>query len=199
MACALVPLVLITAGLLSGCGGGSGDGGVSPYSVSGVVKDAALLSAISGATVSAQTLITSTAGNGSFLLSNLTQSPVPLTIHASGHQDLVTAVTATSNPLNLGTLYLAPTHTLGRGDVTGRVLLGALSAVGVSVFSGLAQATSDENGQFRLYNLPAGAQTLTLASLDRIYMAQKAVTVVADSTVSAGNVYLSNGPPPPPL
>ena len=196
IACALILLALLAAGLLSGCAGGGGAALV--LTVSGTVQDAALLTAIVGATASAQGQSVATGAGGFFALGNLTQNPVALSVAAAGHQTLATSVSVPGAALNVGTLYLAPNPVAGRGAVTGGAYLGANPAAGVTVFSGTSQALSDSAGQFRLYNLLPGVQVLTLVTADRIYMAQKSVSIVADSTVSAGNILLTSGPPPPP-
>lgn len=168
--------------------------------VSGTVQDAASLAGIVGATVSAQGLSTTTTTGGFFALGNLTQNPVALTVTAPAHQTYLTSVSVPGAALNVGTIYLAPTHVAGRGDVTGRALLSGVPTAGVSVLvNGVTQAVTNSAGQFHAYNLPPGVVALILVTSNSVYMAQKTVTIVADTTISAGDIALTSGPPPPPL
>jgi hypothetical protein len=194
---ALITLLALAALLLPGCGGSSGGGG--PFTITGFVEDGASLAAVSGGTVSAQGHQTTTSSDGFFTLANVPQNPVTLSVTAPGYAQLVTVVQVPGAAQSVGTLYLAPVHVGGTGQVTGTVTVGGVAAAGAMILGGGSQSTSNDQGQFNLYNVTAGVQNLTVASADRADMAVAAVTVVADTTVSAGYIALSVGPPPVPL
>jgi hypothetical protein len=175
-----------------------GSAGVSTRSVSGIVADNASQSAVSGATVSAQGQQTTTASDGSFALTNLLQNPVVLTVNASGYQSLVTSVPAPAASQSIGELFLVPVHTAGTGTVTGTVEIEGAPVAAASLSAGLAQALTNAQGAFTLYNVTPGVQTLTVTSADHSDTSTATVTVLADQTVSAGIIQLTGGPPPPP-
>ncbi|NLO73544.1 MAG: carboxypeptidase-like regulatory domain-containing protein [candidate division WS1 bacterium] len=182
---------------LYGCGGGGG----SPVSMSvaGYLVDAGTRTPLGGATVSAQGQTIYSESNGYFTLTRLTRNPVVLTIRAAGHEDLSHSVTVVGGSMNVGTLALRPLHTPNTGNVTGYVTLNGAPAASASVVAGTREARTSSEGGFTLFNVPPGTVTLTAASADRVFMGSGQVTVVADTTVSAGTIQLISGPPPPPI
>ena len=192
----LLLLLVLAATALVGCGGG---GGGVPLTVSGYVADAGTRSAVVGAVVSAQGQTVSTGDNGIFALTNLTTNPVMLTVGATAYQGLQQSVQVIGGALNVGTLYLAPAHTSGTGEVMGTVTSSGAPAVNVRVFNETRLARTDAQGNFTLYNVPAGPRTLTATNSDQTAMAFASVNVPAEGTVSAGIIALKGGPPPPPI
>lgn len=193
-------LVLPLALFLFGCGGGGGAGPLNLI-VSGIIADDGTLVGITGATVSSQGQTANTLGDGSFILYNLTQNPATLTLGAAGYQGRQEEITILGGAVNIGTLYLKPTHIGGTGIVTGQVTLNQFSAVGAIVFfDEWHTATTDQNARFTLYNVPAGNQTLTATNAAWTVVGYKHnVPVPADGTVDAGVIDMRSGPPPPPL
>jgi len=193
-------LVLPLALFLFGCGGGGG-GGLLNLIVSGVVADAGTLAGIPNATVSSQGQTTNTLGDGSFILYNLTQNAATLTLGAAGYQGRQKEIRILGGAVNIGTLYLKPTHIGGTGIVTVQVTLGGFPLVGAFVFFDQSHtATTDQNARFTLYNIPAGVQTLTATNTARTVVGYVYdVPVPADGTVDAGVIDMRSGPPPPPV
>jgi len=145
--------------------------------------------ALSGASVSAGGLSTTSAADGSYALNNLPAGQT--TIHASltGFQSGSTTVTVVA-----ATTTAAPAITLvsGSGSITGSVKTTAGAAIaGASVGYGGGTATTDANGNYTLTGVPVGTVQL-VASASGFQSATQNVTVNGGAT-STANFALAAG------
>ena len=126
---------------------------LNPGNVTGSVVDGNG-QALSGATVSAAGLTTSTAADGSYALSNLPAGQTTINASLTGFQSGSTTVTVVA-----ATTTAAPAITLvsGSGSITGSVKTTAGAAIaGASVGFGGGTATTDANGNYTLTGVPVG-------------------------------------------
>lgn len=194
--------VLAVAIALAGCGGGgdsSGNGG-GTITVSGHVVDDGSLTFVQGARVVASTgQETTTDASGSFDLTGLPDSVSSVTVTKSGYTSTAVAVSAGSGDRSVGIVYLPPALLAGNGKVTGLVT-SAGSGVGGAVITAVgASATSHSDGTFTLYNVPAGACTVSARSADGLSGGSANTTVVAGTSVSVSIALTTQPPPPPPI
>jgi len=160
----------------------------NPGNVTGSVVDSNG-AALSGASVSAGGLSTTSAADGSYALNNLPAGQT--TIHASltGFQSGSTTVTVVA-----ATTTAAPAITLvsGSGSITGSVKTTAGAAIaGASVGYGGGTTTTDGNGNYTLTGVPVGTVQL-VASASGFQSATQNVAVNGGAT-STANFALAAG------
>ncbi|MBM3471773.1 MAG: carboxypeptidase-like regulatory domain-containing protein [Armatimonadetes bacterium] len=204
---ARVSIAVLLAGFLAatitGCGGSGAGGGVA--TVTGRVVDDGTQAPVANATARVgNTASAQTGADGRFTINDAPTGNQMLSVTAGGHDSSNVPVTLSAGQNSVGTVYLAPTLNLGRGAVTGRLVLASNNSAvsGGIVQSGTISALSraDGSGRFTLYNVPAGSAQVnfydpsTTAGTIRFN-----VPVSSGQTTDLGNVLLSFGPPPPPL
>ena len=144
---------------------------------------------LSGATVSAAGLTTSTAADGSYVLSNLPAGQITIDASLTGFQSGSTTVSVVA-----ATTTAAPAITLvsGSGSITGSVKSTAGAAIaGASVGFGGGTATTDANGNYTLAGVPVGTVQL-VASASGFQSVTQSVTVSGGAT-STANFTLAAG------
>ncbi len=192
---AVVTVILIFALVcLSGCGGGT----EALLRLLGLVVDDGSLQPIPGARIVASNGVEAITGaDGSFDAAGFPASGT-VTITATGYQNTTVAINTQNNELDLGKVYLVPAALAGTGTVSGIVTTaGGATAPGASIRASDREATSRADGSYRLYNVPAGFQTLFAASADRGTSGTVNVTVLSNFETIA-NIRLSIQPPLPP-
>ena len=144
---------------------------------------------LSGATVSAAGLTTSTAADGSYALSSLPAGQTTIKASLTGFQSGSATVTVVA-----ATTTAAPAITLvsGSGSITGSVKTTAGAAIaGASVGYGGGTATSDANGNYTLTGVPVGTVQL-VASASGFQSVTQSVAVNGGAT-STANFALAAG------
>ena len=144
---------------------------------------------LSGATVAAAGLTTSTAADGSYALNNLPAGQTTINASLTGFQSGSTTVTVVA-----ATTTAAPAITLvsGSGSITGSVRTTAGAAIaGASVGYGGGTATTDANGNYTLTGVPVGTVQL-VASASGFQSVTQSVTVSGGAT-STANFTLAAG------
>jgi len=162
---------------------------INPGNVTGTVVDGNG-QPLSGATVSAAGLTTSTAADGSYALNNLPAGSTTINASLTGFQSGSTTVTVVA-----ATTTAAPAITLvyGSGSITGSVKTTAGAAIaGASVGFGGGTATTDANGNYTLTGVPVGTVQL-VASASGFQSVTQSVTVNGGAT-STANFTLSAAP-----
>lgn len=163
-------------------------------SVAGTVSDATSAVAIEGAVVTIGTFSDTSDATGAYLLSGITAGTQTVTATKTGYENYtstVTVVADTTVPKNIAMTSSAPEP--GKGHVTGKVIDENGNALsGVTVTSGTTTTTTDSNGEYTLMNLNPGVVTISFAktSYDSTTLS---VTVVADQTVPANTVTMTQG------
>jgi hypothetical protein len=163
---------------------------INPGNVTGTVVDGNG-QALSGATVSAAGLSTSTAANGSYALNNLPAGQTIIKASLTGFQSGSTTVTVVA-----ATTTAAPAITLvsGSGSIAGSVKTTAGAAIaGASVGYGGGTATTDANGNYALTGVPVGTVQL-VASASGFQSVTQSVMVNGGAT-STANFTLAAAPP----
>ena len=161
---------------------------INPGNVAGSVVDSNG-AALSGATVTAAGLTTSTAADGSYALNNLPAGQTTIQASLTGFQSGSTTVTVVA-----ATTTAAPAITLvsGSGSVTGNVKSTSGAAIaGASVGFGGGTATTDANGNYTLTGVPVGTIQL-VASASGFQSMTQSVTVSGGAT-STANFTLAPG------
>jgi len=161
---------------------------VNPGNVTGSVVDSNG-AALSGATVTAAGLTTSTAADGSYALNNLPAGQTTIQASLTGFQSGSTTVTVVA-----ATTTAAPAITLvsGSGSITGNVKSTSGTAIaGASVGFGGGTATTDANGNYTLTGVPVGTVQL-VASASGFQSVTQSVTVSGGAT-STANFTLAPG------
>jgi hypothetical protein len=162
---------------------------INPGNVTGTVADGNG-QALSGATVSAAGLSTTTAADGTYALNNLPAGQTTIQASLTGFQSgsvTVTVVAATTTP--------APAITLisSSGAISGSVKSSMGAAIaGASVGYGGGTATTDSNGNYTLAGVPVGTVQL-VASASGFQSVTQSVTV-AGGTTSTANFTLTAAP-----
>ena len=206
MNCRTLIAILLAGSFLSalaGCGGGTGGGGVA--TVTGRVVDDGTQVGIANATARVgNTASAQTGGDGRFTISDAPTGSQMLTVTAAGHDSSNLPVTLTAGQNSVGLVYMAPTLNLGRGAITGRLVLAsdgtAVSDGTVQSGSASAVSRSDGSGQFTLYNVPVGSVQVNFYDPNsRASTIRFNVPVSSGQTTDLHDVMLSFGPPPPPL
>ncbi len=144
---------------------------------------------LSGATVSAAGLSTTSAADGSYMLSNLPAGQTTIQASLTGFQSGSASVAVVA-----GTTTAAPAITLvsGSGSITGSVKNTSGGAiVGASVGFGGGTATTDANGNYTLTGVPVGTVQL-VASASGFQSSTQSVTVTGGNT-STANFTLAAG------
>lgn len=144
---------------------------------------------LSGATVSAAGLTTSTAADGSYALNNLPAGQTTIQASLTGFQSGSATVTVVA-----ATTTAAPAITLvsGSGSITGSVKTTAGAAIaGASVGYGGGSATTDANGNYTLTGVPVGTVQL-VASASGFQSVTQSVVVNGGAT-STANFALAAG------
>jgi hypothetical protein len=161
---------------------------INPGNVTGTVVDGNG-QPLSGATVSAAGLTTSTAADGSYALNSLPAGQTTINASLTGFQSGSTTVTVVA-----ATTTSAPAITLvsGSGSITGSVRTTAGAAIsGASVGYGGGTATTDTNGNYTLTGVPVGTVQL-VASASGFQSVTQSVTVSGGAT-STANFTLAAG------
>jgi hypothetical protein len=162
---------------------------INPGNVTGTVVDGNG-QPLSGATVSAAGLTTSTADDGSYALNNLPAGSTTIKASLTGFQSGSTTVTVVA-----ATTTAAPAITLisGSGSITGSVKTTAGAAIaGASVGFGGGTAITDANGNYTLNGVPVGTVQL-VASASGFQSVTQSVTVSGGAT-STANFTLAAAP-----
>ncbi|HEV7523264.1 MAG TPA: carboxypeptidase regulatory-like domain-containing protein [Candidatus Angelobacter sp.] len=162
---------------------------INPGNVTGSVVDGNG-AALSGATVSAVGLSTTTTANGSYALNNLPAGQTTITASLTGFQPGSTTVSVVA-----ATTTAAPAITLisSSGTISGTVQSSAGAAIsGASVGYGGGTTTTDANGNYSLAGVPVGTVQL-VASAGGFQSATQSVAVSGGKT-SAANFTLAPGP-----
>jgi Domain of unknown function (DUF1929)/Carboxypeptidase regulatory-like domain len=153
----------------------------NPGNVTGAVADGNG-QALSGATVSAAGLSTSSGGDGSYALNNLPAGQTTILASLTGYQPGSASVSVVA-----AATTAAPTITLisATGAISGTVKNSAGSPiVGASVGYGGGTTTTDSNGNYTLTGIPVGTVQL-VASAQGFQSATQSVTVVGGKTSTA--------------
>jgi len=161
---------------------------INPGNVTGTVVDGNG-QPLSGATVSAAGLTTSTAADGSYALNNLPAGQTTIIASLTGFQAGSTSVTVVA-----ATTTAAPAITLvsSSGSIAGSVKTTAGAAIaGASVGYGGGTATTDANGNYTLTGVPVGTVQL-VASASGFQSVTQSVTVNGGAT-STANFTLAAG------
>ena len=192
-----VVIITLAVGLtcLSGCGGGDS----ALVRLLGQVLDDGSLAAVQGAR-----MVVSPGGaqgtsdvNGNFDVAGV-PATTTVTITASGYQNTTLQLANQTGEVDLGKIYLVPAPVAGTGTVSGLVTTaGGAAAPGASVRAADREAKTRTNGTYKLYNVPAGFQTLFAASADRSTSGTVNVTVLGQFETIA-NIRLTIQPPLPP-
>jgi hypothetical protein len=191
-------LVLVAVGLAGCSGSSSGSSSGGEATLTGFAVDAGSRAALAGAVAEAQGHSATADNGGFFTLAGLTSGTVSLTVSAAGHQTTTVSVSLPGGGLALGQVPLPPLHVAGDGDVSGQVTLSGVGVADARVVVGSVQSLTDASGNFTLYNVPAGPETLTAADSGGISVGVLTVVVPADGHLTGVVIALSGGPPPPP-
>jgi hypothetical protein len=162
---------------------------INPGNVTGTVIEGSG-QPLSGATVSAVGLTTSTAADGSYALNNLPAGQTTIKASLTGFQSGSATVTVVA-----ATTTAAPAITLvsSSGSITGSVKTTAGAAIaGASVGYGGGTATTDANGNYTLTGVPVGTVQL-VASASGFQSVTQSVTVSGGAT-STANFTLTAAP-----
>lgn len=154
---------------------------VNPGNVTGQVVDSHG-AALSGASVIASGLNTTTAADGSYALNNLPAGQTTITASLTGFQSGSTTVTVVA-----AATTAAPTITLvsSSGTITGTVKSASGAAIaGASVGYGGGTATTDAAGSYTLTGVPVGTVQL-VASASGFQSVTQGVTVNGGATTTA--------------
>jgi hypothetical protein len=154
---------------------------VSPGNVTGSVVNSAG-TGLSGASVAAGGLTTTTAADGSYALNDLPAGSTTIKASLTGFQSGSTTVTVVA-----ATTTAAPAITLvsGSGSITGSIKTTAGAAIaGASVGFGGGTATTDANGNYTLTGVPVGTVQL-VASASGFQSVTQSVTVTGGNTSTA--------------
>lgn len=154
---------------------------VNPGNVTGQVVDSNGAE-LSGASVSASGLNTTTAADGSYALNNLPAGQTTITASLTGFKSGSTTVSVVA-----GTATAAPAITLvsSSGTITGAVQNSSGAAIaGASVGYGGGTATTDASGSYTLTGVPAGTVQL-VASASGFQSVTQSVTVNGGATTTA--------------
>lgn len=144
---------------------------------------------LSGATVSAAGLSTTSAADGSYALNNLPAGQTTIKVSLTGFQSGSASVTVVASATTA-----APAITLvsGSGSITGSVKNTSGGAIaGASVGFGGGTATTDANGNYTLTGVPVGTVQL-VASASGFQNSTQSVTVTGGNT-STANFTLAAG------
>jgi hypothetical protein len=161
---------------------------VSPGNITGSVVNGSG-TGLSGASVAAGGLTTTTAADGSYALNNLPAGSTTIKASLTGFQSGSATVTVVA-----ATTTAAPAITLvsGSGSITGSVKTTAGAAIaGASVGFGGGTATTDANGNYTLNGVPVGTVQL-VASASGFKSVTQSVTVTGGGT-STANFTLAAG------
>lgn len=185
-------LTLMPAALLTGCGGG----GDSDVRLVGRVLDDGTLRPVAGARVSATggpRDLTDATGAFDFGGGPATGT---VTVTAAGYQSLTVSYGG-GGEIDLGTLYLIPAAVAGTGNISGTITSGSGVVGGATVRAAGREARTRTSGVYRLYNVPAGFQTVFAVSPDSQTSGSRGVDVIVGTTVTA-DIQLTIQPPSPP-
>jgi hypothetical protein len=161
---------------------------INPGNVTGSVVNGGG-TGLSGATVTAAGLTTSTAADGSYALNDLPAGQTTIQASLTGFQSGSTTVTVVA-----AATTAAPAITLasGSGSITGNVKSTSGAAIaGASVGFGGGTATTDANGNYTLTGVPVGTVQL-VASASGFQSVTQSVTVSGGAT-STANFTLAPG------
>lgn len=190
----LVLLIISSALILGGCGGGSGSG---PASISGFVYDAGTRLPISGIRVvvpSSTETVTDT--DGFFLLSGTGGGSV--SVAGTGYVTQTVSIPSGSGDLYLGGFYLVPAPLSGYGNITGTITEAGLVVPGAVVTCAGRTSYTDSAGKYTLYNVLAGFQTVVARNPSKGTGGSANVSV-SSLTTSTSNIQMTTMPPPPPV
>lgn len=183
---------------VAGCGGGGG--GTVATSVSGTILHAGTLEPLSGVRVATATSQEATTNNaGVFTLSNIGANAMNLTASKASFENLAISVPSGTGDKSVGTKYLRPAAKDGFGHVSGVVTRAGTPAAGAVITAASSQAISRADGSYILFNVPVGFQQVYAVSADNSVAGFAMVDVVNRTTITTGNIVLSNQPPPPPV
>ena len=154
---------------------------INPGNVTGSVVNSSG-TGLSGATVTAAGLATTTAADGTYALNNLPAGATTITASLTGFQSGSASVTVVA-----GATTAAPAITLasGSGSITGTVKSAAGAAIsGASVGFGGGTTTTNSSGVYTLTGVPAGTVQL-VASASGFQSVTQSVTVTGGATSTA--------------
>lgn len=185
-------LTLMLVALLTGCGGG-GDGEVRL--VGRVLDDGTLQPVVSARVAATGGPRDLTDATGAFDFGGGPANGT-VTVTAAGYQPLQVPY-AGGGEIDLGTLYLIPATVAGTGNISGTITSGGSAVAGATVRAAGLEARTRTNGVYRLYNVPAGFQTVFAVSPDSPTSGSRGVDVIVGDTVTA-DIQLTIQPPLPP-
>jgi hypothetical protein len=160
--------------------------------------DDGTLASLAGVRVAASSgQSTVTDANGLFTVTGLASGSGDLSLAKSGYVTSVVPVPSGSGAVSLGTVYLRPASQSGYGHITGVITEAGAPSAGAVVQAGGREAVSKTSGEYTLYNVEVGDQTVRAWSAAGYTAGSASVTVVNMGTVTA-NITLSTEPPPPP-
>lgn len=154
---------------------------INPGNVTGQVVNGSG-AAVSGATITAQGISTTTDTSGNYTLANLPAGTTTITASATGFANATASVTVTA-----GTTVTAPTITLGSnsGSVSGTVKSSTGAAIaGASVGYGGGSTTTSSTGTYSLTGVPAGTIQL-VASASGFQSSTQNVTITGGANTTA--------------
>lgn len=148
-------------------------------------------SGISGARISAGTLITTTDATGNFTLSGLPAGNVQITASASGLNSLSKTVTITGGQTTSVSFALTASTTT-TGSITGRITsaINGAALSGATVSYSRGSTTSDASGYYTFKSLPAGTYAITASKSGWI---TASTTVTVGATAVTANIRLATG------
>jgi hypothetical protein len=190
LAVATVALTLVVA--LTGC---SSSDAVT-YTVTGTILHDSDHRPLAGVRVTDNIVQTTTDSDGKFTLQVTTGDTATLYMLADGYEVMQTPVSAESGSKDYGKLFLKPVVLPGYGLVTGIVARAGQPVAGAAVWVGSIRGATHQDGTYRLYNVPAGQQTVT-ASMGGL-SGTASVLVISERTATA-DIALTTGPPAAPL
>jgi hypothetical protein len=160
-----------------------------PGSITGTVRISGTSTGISGATVSIGVASTTTAGDGTYTLSDVPAGTYTITVTATNYQTHTGSVTVTAGQnTSHPTIYL----TLTPGSITGTVMISGTSTAisGATVSIGVTSTTTASNGTYTLSSVPPGTYTITVTKSG--YQTHTgSVSVSAGQNTSHPTIYLT--------
>lgn len=192
----LVLVIISSALLLAGCGGGSDGSGSQATSITGRVCDAGSRLPLLGVKVVIPSVTqTTTNADGVFTFSRGASS---LVLAGTGYLTQTVPVPSANGGVDLGNLYLVPAPVAGYGNITGTIVEAGLPVQGAIVTCSGRTSYTDSQGQYTLYNVASGSHQLSARNPSEGTGATVGVTVTSLTTVTV-NLQLTITPPLPPL
>ncbi|NLJ36096.1 MAG: carboxypeptidase-like regulatory domain-containing protein [candidate division WS1 bacterium] len=190
LAVATVALTLVVA--LAGCS--SNDS--TTCTVTGTILHDSDHRPLAGVRVTDNVVQTTTGRDGTFTLQVTHDGDATLYVLADGYEVAQGPIPIGTGTKELGAIYLKPVVLPGYGLVTGIVARAGQPVYGADVWVGGNRGATHRDGHYRLYNIPAGQQTVT-ASVGGV-SGTASVMVISERTVTA-DISVTTGPPAGPF